>query len=215
MNFSELAAGIWQQFTLVVQIPVPFLTTILASGWLIWLVVKHTFDTRLANADSTKQLLERQLQEYRDKLSGASPDEARARMDALEARLDAMGPRKLPPEKRQLMVPILGEFGGSSASIAYDAGASDAQVFTKHLAAAFTAAGWQVQLPMVVGIGSPPPTGIGVSVSNAAQLSPHENAACQALRAAGLEFDLQVAPKRWHPNHEFAVEIVISSPLDK
>lgn len=214
MNVGEFAKAIWEQFLLVGHAPVPFLTAVLFAGWLIWLFVKHSYDIRLANADSTKQLLERKLQDYSDKLSGASPDEAKARMDALEARLDAMGPRKVSPEKRQDMVKILSKFSGQLASIAHDAGASDAQVLSKGIAAAFTDSGWRVQLPMVMGLGNPPQTGIGVSVANPAQLTPEEQSACDALRSAGLDFDLQVGAKRWNDRENFAVEIVVSRPLD-
>ncbi len=64
MNSGEIASAIADQFVTVWSAPIPFLAAILFAGWLIWIYVKREYATRLANAQSTIDLLDRRLQTH-------------------------------------------------------------------------------------------------------------------------------------------------------
>lgn len=217
MDPGEIAKSIWEQFVTVGNAPVPFIAAVLFSGWLIWLAVRREYATRLANADSTQALLERQLQDYKDKLSGATPDEARARLDALEARIDAMGPRRLTAEQRQRMAVILDQHKGRAIEITSDASSADATQLARGLALAFNGSGWHTQTATALGIGNPPASGVGIIVPNPASLAPEQHAVAQALTAAGLAYDIQQGNLR-QPNPferpKPVAEILLTSRLE-
>ena len=52
----------------------------------IWTIVDRIYKIRIANKDGEISLLTRQRDDYEDKLGGASPDQAKAKIDALEKR---------------------------------------------------------------------------------------------------------------------------------
>lgn len=206
MDFDQAAQTIGRQFMTAWNAPVPFLAA-MAAGWFVlrW-YLKGQYETRISNAESTIALRNAQLQDYKDKLSGATPDEAKARMDALESRLDHMGPqiaalapRRVGPEQRQMIVTALDAFRGCAIVIAADGASPDASQLSKGLTAAFNSAAWHVQSAMVMGIANPPPSGVGFLVENPSHLTPQQNSVVEALRAAGLDFDLQAsAPQQHH-----------------
>ena len=59
---------------------------------MVWTTLDWADSARLKNKDEEIGLLVRQRDEYKDKLGGASPDQAKARIDALEARLKRVEP---------------------------------------------------------------------------------------------------------------------------
>ncbi|MFM7350438.1 MAG: hypothetical protein ACKO01_13300 [Erythrobacter sp.] len=211
----DLFENLLKQLAAVQDVWFPFLLAVGLVTALVWRAVDYAYSTRLTNAESTQGLLERQLQEYKDKLSGASPDEAKARLDALEERLNRLAPRQISAEQRDQMAKVLDPFRGALAEISQDMASAEAVPLARAITAAFNSAGWQVQTPMVMGIGNPPLSGIKLEVSDRASLTPHENAAAQALRTVGLEFDVETCPP--HPashGHPLpAVRILLTSRL--
>jgi hypothetical protein len=216
MDFNILANSIWMQIVMVWRAPVPFLALAIAIWFLVRWHFSGAYQTRLANAESTKELLERQLQEYRDKLSGASPDEAKARLDALESRIDALGPRRLSSEQRNLISAALDKFAGSYVVITQDMAVADARSLSQDIAAAFNAARWKVSTSMVMGLGNPPLSGVAVRVGNPESLSAPQEAIIFALKEAGLEFDIQngrqTSSRLDEPESE--VEIIVTNRQD-
>lgn len=220
MDFEAVSKWLAGEWAVITHAPVTFVAAVIVIGFLIWKAVAWQFSTQLQNTKSTLALREAQLQDYKDKLSGATPDEARARMDALEARLDqiapqiaALGPRRVSADKRQAMLPVLDRCRGSHVSIASDAASTDAAQLSKGLVAAFNGAAWNVQTPMILGIGNPPPSGIGLKVGDPAQLTAEEQCVADALSAAELEFDLQSGGATLPIHGEKAVELILTTRL--
>lgn len=212
MDIDNLAKSIWAQFVTVWETPVP----VIAAGIAIWFLLRWyfsgTYKTRLDNAKSTKELLERQLQEYRDKLSGASPDEAKARLDALEARLDGLSPRRLSSDQRNVLSAALDKFSGSPVDIYQDMGVPDARRLSQDIGAAFNAARWDVTTPSIMGLNSPPISGIAIKVSNSENLTEAQAAIVDAFKKAKLEFDLQTGePRPTRPEGPLAVAAITVS----
>lgn len=220
MDFAAIAKSISEQVVTVWHAPVPFLAAFIASWLVMRAFIRGQFETRLSNIQSTLDLRNAQLQDYKDKLSGATPEEAKARMNALEARIDeivprleALGPRRVTVEQRQAMAPILDQCRGAHVSIASDAASVDAAQMVKGLLAAFNSAGWVVSTPTVLGLGNPPPSGIALRAENLAQLRPEERCVADALRTAGLEYDLQVGGRGRALNDHVAVELILTTQL--
>ncbi|HMT40535.1 MAG TPA: hypothetical protein PKC48_03330 [Sphingorhabdus sp.] len=219
MDFGEIAKSVRDQFVMVADAPVPFIASLLFAGWLIWLAVKHTFATRLENARSTIDLQDRQLQDYKDKLDGASPEQAKARLDALEQRIEdgfrALAPRRVSDEQRQAMVAILDAEHGNHVTIAQDAAIADARPLAQGIAAVFHAARWTTSSAMVMGLGNPPPSGVGLMVQDQNNLTPPQRAIYNALQAAGIAFDIQNGGVGINEpgGRQSVAEIIVTSPL--
>jgi hypothetical protein len=75
---------ILDQWAMVRAAPVPFITVSAAIAAAIWFAVSFSYSTRLSNRDAEISLLTRQRDDYRDKLGGATPDQAKAKIETLE-----------------------------------------------------------------------------------------------------------------------------------
>lgn len=214
---DELGSWFAHELEMISQAPVFFLTAVAAVGFAIWKVIEWHFQTRLENAASTNKLLEDRLQDYKDKLSGATPEEARARMDALEARIEALGPRRIDGNHRREMIPHLDPFRGTAILIASDGSSADAAGMKGGVSAAFGMAGWVVTNSTVIGLGNPPRSGIGLTVEDPANLTPPQHAIVSAFRAANVPIDIQrgVLAGRGRPDQPPpAAEIVLTTRAD-
>jgi hypothetical protein len=193
--FDSTVASVSQQFATVLAAPVPFLLVVGIVGIVIWRFLSHHYSGRLSAKDDLLTLRQAQLDDYKEKLSGASPDEAKARLDALEQRIEdgfkALAPRTLSDDQRQKLVEILDGLNGNHVIISQDAAVADARPLAQSIAAAFLAARWTASTPMVMGLGNPPPSGIGIKVPDQNNLSPPQRAIYDAFKAAGIPFDIQ------------------------
>jgi hypothetical protein len=69
----------------------------------VWLIVNYSYSTILSNKNSQIELQDRQLSDYKQKLDGASPDQAKAKIDALEKTIDlTIGKRWEPLTKSEI-----------------------------------------------------------------------------------------------------------------
>lgn len=219
MDIDQIAQTIGTSFVTAWNAPIPFLAAMLV-GWVIirWFI-KGQFETRLANADSTISLQDRQLNDYRDKLDGATPDEAKARLDALEQRFEerfnALAPRKLVDNQRQRMVEVLETMPGDHVTVAQDAAVADARILAQGIISAFNAARWTAEMPMVMGVGNPPASGIALRVNDPANLTAPQKVILKAFQEAGIEIDIQQggAPHDMPGRPLSVAEILVTSRL--
>jgi hypothetical protein len=218
--FQETVASVTQQFAAVSEAPVPFFLVVALVGFGIWKFLNHHYSGRISTKDDLLTLRQAQIDDYKAKLDGATPDAAKARMDALEARIaeivpqiTALGPRRLTAEQQKAMLPILDSGRGAHITICSDAASADAAQFSRSLVAVFNSAGWIVRTPMVLGLGYSPPSGIGLRVKNPQSLSGAEKFVFDSLKAAGLEFDLLQAGAALPIETQEVVELVITNKL--
>jgi hypothetical protein len=174
----------------VLQAPLTFAVAAILVAGIVWAALDWKYSAQISDLQSRLSLRDDQINDYKNKLSGATPDEAKNRLDALELQVKALSPRRLTETQKDKIVQSLRGVSGN-ISIAQDMGAPDAKVYTGDLALAFQAAGWAVTLPAVLGVGNPPRTGVGLRVANPAALRPAELATKTALEAAGIAFDIQ------------------------
>lgn len=219
-SFDDSAASVTDQLMTVINAPVPFLLVISVVAAAMWKYLGHHYHGRIAAKDDLLALKQAQVDDYKDKLGGASPDAAKARMDALEARIDeivpkleAIRPRQVTSEQRQAMVLKLDKCQGTQVFITSDAASSEAAQLSRGLVEAFNSAKWAVRTPMVMGLGNPPSTGIALMAADIHNLSEEEACVADALNAARLEFDLQLGgPHPVLPGTK-VVELILSTRL--
>jgi hypothetical protein len=218
-SFDSTVASVSQQFATVLAAPVPFLLVVGIVAFGIWKFLSHHYSGRISAKDDLIALKQAQVDDYKEKLSGASPDEAKARLDALEQRieegLEALAPRTLSEDQLQKIVQVLDGFSGSHVTVAHDAVVADAAPLARSLSAAFLAARWTTSMPIVMGLGNPPPSGIGVKVADRNNLTLPQQAICDALRSADIPFDIQQGGDGYNlPGRPVSVaEIVVTSRI--
>jgi hypothetical protein len=165
----------------------------------VWIVVNWSYSTILASKTGQIELQDRQLADYREKLQGATPDQAKARIDNLEARLRRMeqaGPRSLTAEQRQAItqnarVPVGTRY---ALTITSEGGCPDCPVYAAAFERALRDAGWGVQNGMVMGPAQRPVRGIGLMVPDPANLSVEAATLQRALRASQIDVELMQHP---------------------
>ena len=156
------------------------------------------------------KLRDDQIADWKRKTEGNTPDDARARLDALEGQVREILPRRLTPEQRGKLSEALARRTGK-VSVCLDMGVAEARQFSQEIALAFKNAGWDVQQPQVMGPSNPPPAGIGLRVENPAALTPLQSDVADALRAVGLRFDVQA--ERPNPHMPSDATILITSKI--
>ncbi|MCW2388647.1 hypothetical protein M2333_001693 [Sphingobium sp. B11D3B] len=211
MDSGGIATTAWEQITTVIAVPIPFFAAILFVGWLIWLFVRREYSTRLENAASNLELANARLADYERKLAGASPDEAKARIDNLEAKLEHLMPRRVSAEQRERIRQALRGTTGT-ISIGSDMACADAPAFNSGLTAAFRNAGWETMNPSFMGLANPPASGVGVRCLDCHNPTLKEVSVMNALTEARIEFDVQPGRdlERVNGRQEIEAEIVIT-----
>lgn len=217
MDFIEYLAA---QGQVVIGAPIPFLVCVLITALGIYWFVGKLYDARLLTVQGERDSergevsrLRARLEEFKDKLASNTPDEAKARLDALEAQVAAFKPRRLSNEQRTAMTAILTRAVGA-VDVTLDMACGDGRPLAGDIIWAFQNAGWEVQNPSVMGPANPPPQGLGVRIVDPANPTLRQAGILDALRDAGVHFDLQRGGIRGMPGRpEPDAEILISAKL--
>jgi hypothetical protein len=145
-------------------------------------------------------LLRQQISEYKDKLDGASPDEAKTALDALADEVTALQarlkPRRVTSYQRQIIADRLKVPTGAQYALAivHEGGCWDCPQYAADFDGTFRSIpGWLVSNRVIMGLVQRPPHGLAVVIADPLHPSPQESVLLQALQAAGIEFDLQGA----------------------
>jgi len=165
-------------------------------GLLVWAFVNLIYKARietlgqhLASEQGESSRLRARLSEFDQKLSGASPDETRARIDALEATLRTLQPRVVSEEQRRALVLALKAHAGS-IEIATDMSSPDARGFAAGLTAAFAEAGWRVTNPVFMGLARDCKNGLGLAINPSTSRTVGEQTVMDAFGLAGIGYDV-------------------------
>ncbi len=185
----------------MIKANLPLFVVILALMFVaVWWFMDWRYGGIIANRDSEISLLKGQRDDYKDKLSGATPDQAKAKIDSLESRLAALEPRlaaveprRLTAEQRAIMIARLTPPSGTTPTISIIGEvAGDSMQFAADFSSVFrSAGGWNITEPTVMGIGGRPPSGIAITTPDINHLSPEVAIIVRALQAAKLEFDFK------------------------
>jgi hypothetical protein len=209
----------WPTFIIVVAL-------ILGAAW--WLMdwrysgVITNRDGIIANRDSEITLLKGQRDDYKDKLSGATPDQAKARIDALEARLASVEPRLASVEPRRLtasqraaLIARLTPPAGVPPLISIDSepGGDTAQ-FASEFASVFrSAGGWNVGEGTVLSPSNRPPSGLAVRFADLNNPPKEAVMVMSVFRAQNIQFDIQQGPN--FPRMGLSLSLLICARTDR
>lgn len=189
---------------------------------LIWLSINFLYkteldakDAQLESRDDQIKLLERERDDFKDKTGTSTPDEAKTKITAMEAKIEAFEKRVGALEPRRLTASQYDQIVKNlrlpppvnyRIAIASDMSCPDCKAYADDFAAAFRTAGWYVSMPSILAPGAIPQTGIGVFASipsNAGAI------AIQALDAANVRYDK--LPKYQEENDDVRILITTKS----
>ena len=122
----------------------------------------------------------------------------------------SLAPRTLTDQQRRAALAVLDRFRGSRIKILSDAAAPDVKRLADALTATFNGAAWHVETGIVLDIANSPATGIALLVPDPVRLTPPQQSIAEALRDAGLAFDL--TPRIPAAESRHAAHILLTYP---
>jgi hypothetical protein len=155
-------------------------------------------------------LVRLEISDYKDKLSGASPTEAKARIDALEARIGDLEPRRLTNDQQRTIVEHAGGAGPHLITVVSEVSCTDS-AYGAAFARAFHSAGWQVATASVTGPNRRAAQGLAIIVPDPSNISNDALLARNALAAAKIEFELMQGFAGGPPDARPSVAIQITA----
>jgi len=126
-----------------------------------------------------------QLLDYKEKLSGASPDEARQRIEALELRIAELEPVTIPQHQQLAMINVLRSAIGQ-VSIFREMGSASLSKLHNQLSSVFHQAGWTVINGTGMDMSFEPDSKVTVTSPNLT--NPQFQALSEALKLSGIQF---------------------------
>lgn len=197
-GMEEAPQGLRQQMSAVASAPLLLAVAVLVIGAVVWGILQVSYRTVLSNKDRHISMLERRVAEYRDVVGGASPDEARRRIEAMEAELKTLRlrlqPRHITPEQRQAIVDRSRLPAGAqprAVTVISEDNCSDCAAFAAELVAALRdTQAWNVSTTSVATLPERSRAGLAIRVPDRLRPPPDATVLQQALRSAGLEFTM-------------------------
>jgi hypothetical protein len=116
----------------------------------------------IANRDSTISLVASQRDDYKPKLGGASPDQAKARIDALEKRLALLEPRHLTDADKSALLKIP---RARKVSIVFQTGDSDTADLSNEISNFLKSSGYSLEGPIGMMMFGPQGSPRGVNIN--------------------------------------------------
>ncbi|UYW33604.1 hypothetical protein [Methylorubrum extorquens] len=90
MDASQIATSLAAQLDAIRQAPLPFLAAIIVVFLAAWKGARHLYDNQIKALEARLKLKEDEAGDYKRKLEGASPDEAKERLEALQHRVQQL-----------------------------------------------------------------------------------------------------------------------------
>jgi hypothetical protein len=201
-----------KEWSVISQAPLIFIMAAMVVCTIAYLAARWRYTGRISHLVERINLRDDRIAEYERKLGGATPDEAKARLDALEAKVSELMPRELSKAQIEKIIEYAARPKTSEAriSIVVELGCSDGQRYAAQFVRAFEMTpGWRVEQGQMIGGKRPPvPSGIGVRLKNPAILTEAEDAVTRAFGYADIKFD----PLGARALSASDVELVIGSP---
>jgi hypothetical protein len=172
--------------------PWSFVTAVAITAGAIWFFLSEINQGTISAKDATIETLKAQTDSYREKLSGATPEEAKARIDELEARVRRIEPRQLSPQQKKIITEnaLLPAWASYTLSIESDLRCLDCKQYAGEFSDIFSEAHWVIMAPMIEKPSTKSSKGIAVLSSDPNNPLPAAAALIRALKAADIQFDL-------------------------
>lgn len=187
MEIVEYVANSWD---LIEGQPNLFLAVAIIVATAVTFYWRHHFSGQLNTLRERLALKDERLSDYQAKLDGASPDEAKARIDALEERVQSLAeeiaPRRLNDEQMKSITTLAASSLGH-ISVVHDMSCPEGGRLSVAFQRAFKEAGWEVSGGIVGGLCNPPSEGILLTTQDVETES--GRAAIAALESTGIPFE--------------------------
>lgn len=86
MDLQQIVERLWKEREVIGNAPVAFVLSLLALGAILFALFQWRYSDRLDSLEGRIKLKDDLIASYKTKLDGASPDQAKERIVALEAR---------------------------------------------------------------------------------------------------------------------------------
>ncbi|AZO24775.1 hypothetical protein EJ070_31645 [Mesorhizobium sp. M1E.F.Ca.ET.045.02.1.1] len=138
------------------------------------------------------RLSKAQADDYKTKLNGASPQEAKEEIEELRARLSKLehDPRVLTPEQVKRFTDILHKHQPGHVIVSRNGGSLECGGVQKQVRKLFSQAGWTVEHWETLG-GNPSPVGLMIFTGTGEVLTSDEKGVTEALTAARIAFTVE------------------------
>jgi hypothetical protein len=182
----------------------------------VWFFVAQINSATISGKDATIETQKAQIDSYKEKLNGASPDEAKARIDGLEARLARIEPRQLSDVQLARMSEVIKTaFGHYDIFIDKDMVCADCGEYASQIANLLPRDQWSIRMRMVGGPSQASPKGLAVVTPDPLHPSAEAAVLIRALTAAGIPFDVNAGgfarlEDLGKPNQSLLSEILIT-----
>jgi hypothetical protein len=183
---SEFFEKLQKEWAVIRGAPWSFFTAVAIIAGAIWFFLSGINRSTLSAKDATIETLKAQNDSYKGKLSGATPEEAKARIDALEARISRVEPRQLSPEQKKIITEnaLLPAGACYALSIESDMHCIDCSEYAEEFSDIFSKAHWRIRTPMIERPSIKSPKGIAVLSPDPSNPPPAAAAVIRALKAA-------------------------------
>jgi hypothetical protein len=173
--------------------PVSFVLASLGVVALAWAAVSWAKNSIIDQLNGQIQLQDRQLTDYKEKLNGATPSEAKARIDSLEARLSRIEPRRLSSEQRNIIASLVDVPYGVNYIISAqsDMPCGDCRQYLENFQDILNAAHWNIVQISLSNATAASPKGIAILTPDTNHPLPEASTLMTALLAAKIDFDLK------------------------
>lgn len=196
-------------FAAVLQAPLAFVVCVTVAGFIIYRIVGSLKAQEIGDLTSRLNLRVDEVSDYKRKLEGKTPDEAKAALDDLHNRLAKLEPVTI-SDPQATALAAAAKASPGEVIIVLDLNAARMKTMQTRLSGAFTAAGWRVSSPGALGL-TPQPAAVVVRIPDPRVMTASQHAACDALKAAGLEFHLAGGPPEiQQPDFQSDIEIILS-----
>lgn len=199
-------------WALISQAPWAFGAVTLIIIVVVSFVVNRLKAEQIASLEGRLKLRDDEIADYKRKLSGATPDEAKNRIEVLEREVASLRPRVLSNDQIDAIANEA-QIAPGNVSIIYDMAYPDGPRIAQQLISAFKRAGWGASNGIVGGPGHMPDEGLTVHLHSIAERTASEHALIKALRAADLPFSEM--SKTSQDTAAKIIEVVVTRPSDR
>jgi hypothetical protein len=204
------------EMRVIAEAPATFVVALLVLAGAVWWLLDWKYssvvasrDAIIGNRDSEIALLKGQRDDYKDKLSGATPDQAKAHIVALEARLARVEGRRLSDVQKKNLVDQLRSSHGT-IMVSMDMNCADCGQYGSDFARAFRDAGWEVIESRVQMPSNRPASSLGLRVPDIKNPSSESQRLINFLQGNNIRFDLQQSVARPLPGFPIvAMELLV------
>jgi hypothetical protein len=194
---DQLTTHVAAQARAIADAPVVYFASLLALAGIMYLAMRWRYGGMISDLEERLKAREDGLAEFAEKLNTGSPDEAKARVDRLEARLSELthqlAPRRLTDRQRVIIrdVTIRPVRVNCSIEIEHDMSCSDCKSYAQDFCAIFSSIpGWRVNVLGFYNSQQMQTSGLGLQVIDPAKLTPTEFMVLNALQQAGIPHDV-------------------------